>query len=67
MNAPAITMSRAFLLEFITPSHYDDDGYVIAWWRAFILSNSLSSIYGLALDYMRRQVLGPDVDIPITS
>ena len=29
------------------PSHYDDDGYVIRWWRAIISSNSLAAIYGI--------------------
>jgi hypothetical protein len=38
-----------FLVESIKPSHYDDDGYVIHWWRGFIPSNSLSSIYALTV------------------
>ena len=29
-------------VEVIKPSHYDDDGYVIQWRRAFIPSNSLA-------------------------
>jgi len=52
-----------FLLELIKPSHYDDDGYVIQWWRGFIPSNSLSSVYGLALDARDRRVLGEQVEI----
>ncbi|MDO8434727.1 MAG: radical SAM protein [Candidatus Binatus sp.] len=56
-----------FLVELIKPSHYDDDGYVIQWWRGFIPSNSLSSIYGLALDSRNRRVLGDDVDIEIQA
>jgi hypothetical protein len=47
-----------FLVELIKPSHYDDDGYVIQWWRGFIPSNSLSSIYGLVLDAHERRLLG---------
>ena len=27
---------RRFQLVLIKPSHYDDDGYVIRWWRAMI-------------------------------
>jgi hypothetical protein len=50
----------------IKPSHYDDDGYVIRWWRAMIPSNSLAAIYGIASDCVERQVLGPDIDIDIT-
>ena len=47
------TASRRFLVELIKPSHYDDDGYVIQWWRAIIPSNSLSSVYALTLDAAR--------------
>jgi radical SAM superfamily enzyme YgiQ (UPF0313 family) len=54
-----------FYLVLIKPSHYDDDGYVIQWWRAWIPSNSLSSIYGVALEARERQVLGDDVEIVI--
>lgn len=54
---------RRFRLVLIKPSHYDDDGYVIRWWRALIPSNSLAAVYGLALDAARRQVLGPDVQV----
>jgi len=56
---------RRFQLVLIKPSHYHDDGYVIRWWRALIPSNSLASVYGLALDCAQRQVLGPDVAIDI--
>lgn len=56
---------RKFLLELIKPSHYDDQGYVIQWWRGFIPSNSLSCLYGLALDASRRRILGDDVAIEI--
>jgi hypothetical protein len=51
--------------ELIKPSHYDDDGYVIRWWRAMIPSNSLAAVYGIAADCAERQVLGPDVAIDI--
>jgi radical SAM superfamily enzyme YgiQ (UPF0313 family) len=56
---------RHFQLILIKPSHYHDDGYVIRWWRALIPSNSLASIYGLAVDCAERKVLGPDVAIDI--
>ncbi len=59
------TARRRFQLLLIKPSHYHDDGYVIRWWRALIPSNSLASIYGLALDCAQRKVLGPDIEIDI--
>ncbi len=57
---------RRFQLILIKPSHYDDDGYVIRWWRAMIPSNSLAAVYGIAADCAERRVLGEDVDIDIT-
>ena len=59
--------NRRFQLVLIKPSHYDDDGYVIRWWRAMIPSNSLAAIYGIAADCAERQVLGPDVAIDIEA
>ena len=59
-------MYEEFLVELIKPSHYDDEGYVIQWWRRFVPSNSLSSIYGLALDRAHR-LLGAQVEIKIRA
>ena len=56
---------RRFCLVLIKPSHYDDDGYVIQWYRSAIPSNSLAALYGLAKDCAERRVLGEDVDIEI--
>jgi molybdenum cofactor biosynthesis enzyme MoaA len=56
---------RRFCLILVKPSHYDDDGYVIQWMRSSLPSNTLATIYGLALDCDERQVLGPDVDIEL--
>lgn len=57
--------NRRFLLEIIKPSHYDDDGYVIQWRRAFVPSNSLACVWALAEDAKERHVLGDDVDIAV--
>src|SRR5436305_3143833 len=59
--------SRRFLLVLIKPSHYDDEGYVIRWWRAMIPSNSLAAMYAIADDCAKRHVLGPDVAIAIEA
>ena len=58
---------RKFQLLLIKPSHYDDDGYVIRWWRAMIPSNSLAAVYGIAADCVARQVLGPEIEIEIDA
>jgi radical SAM superfamily enzyme YgiQ (UPF0313 family) len=53
-----------FCLILVKPSHYDDDGYVIQWFRSAIPSNSLAALYGLARDCAERRVLGAiDLDI----
>ena len=54
-------MARAFHVEMIKPSHYDDEGYVIQWWKASIPSNSLASLYAIVQDAADRRVLGNDV------
>ncbi len=60
-----MTAKSRFQLILIKPSHYDDEGYVIRWWRAIIPSNSLAAVYSIAADCAERRVLGPDVDIDI--
>jgi radical SAM superfamily enzyme YgiQ (UPF0313 family) len=56
---------NTFCLVLVKPSHYDDDGYVIQWFRSAIPSNSLAALYGLARDCAERQVLGADVTLAI--
>ena len=58
---------QKFFVEIIKPSHYDDDGYVIQWVRAFIPSNSLACLYALVVDVRERQALGPGVDIVVNA
>src|SRR4029077_18473265 len=59
--------ARATLFHFvmIKPTHYDDDGYPIQWFRSAIPSNTLACLNGLAEDAQHRQVLGPDVEIRV--
>jgi pyruvate-formate lyase-activating enzyme len=56
---------RVFKIILIKPSHYDNDGYVIQWWRSGIPSNSLASVHALMTECAVTKVLGPDVDIEI--
>src|SRR6187399_1840312 len=70
---PAISMRRDRMAEavqdfdfiMIKPSHYDDDGYPIVWWRTILPSNSLAALNGLARDADRRGVLGENVHIKL--
>jgi hypothetical protein len=61
--------ARPRLLHFviIKPSHYDDDGYPIQWFRSAIPSNTLACLNGLAQDAQRREVLGPGVEIRLDT
>ncbi|HWW14919.1 MAG TPA: radical SAM protein [Candidatus Dormibacteraeota bacterium] len=59
--------SKRFSLVLIKPSHYDDDGYVIQWFRSAIPSNTLAVLNGLALDCRDRRVLGDDVEIEVSA
>jgi radical SAM superfamily enzyme YgiQ (UPF0313 family) len=56
---------KTFSLVLIKPSHYDDDGYVIQWFRSAIPSNSLACLYGLALECKENKILGDDVELAI--
>ena len=56
---------RRFCLVLVKPSHYDDDGYVIQWFRSAIPSNSLAAVYGIAKELADERVLGEDTDIDI--
>jgi hypothetical protein len=64
---PPVEDHRRFLLVLIKPSHYDDDGYVIRWWRATIPSNTLAAMYGIAADCAAREVLGSGIGIDIEA
>src|SRR5271169_4374983 len=55
-----------FSLVLLKPSHYDDDGYLIQWFRSAIPSNTLAVMNGLALECKERRVLG-DVEIEISA
>ena len=67
MLAPAASTKRRFQLILIKPSHYDDDGYVIQWWRSLVPSNSLASVHGLLSECKAERALGPDVTIDIEA
>ncbi|WP_158945139.1 radical SAM protein [Granulicella sp. S190] len=56
-----------FSVVLIKPSHYDDEGYVIQWFRSAVPSNSLAVMHGLTLDARARAILGPEIDIDVQS
>ncbi len=50
----------------IKPSKYDDDGYVIRFWKGVLPSNTLNVLHGLTEDVIERRVFG-DLPIEITT
>ena len=56
---------KSLVVEIIKPSHYDDDGYVIQWYRAFVPSNSLACLHALVKDVQDRRALGDKVDMQV--
>ena len=58
---------RQFRVVLIKPSHYDDDGYVIQWYRSAVPSNTLAAMYGLTLNIIERRMLGGNVEILVDT
>jgi len=56
-----------FTFVLIKPTHYDDDGYPIQWFRSALPSNTLACMNSLAEDARRREVLGPGVSLDIDT
>src|SRR5664279_4752902 len=56
-----------FTFVLIKPTHYDDDGYPIQWFRSALPSNTLACMNSLAEDARSREVLGPNVDFEIET
>ena len=54
---------QLFHFVMVKPTHYDDDGYPMQWFRSAIPSNTLACLNGLAEDARRRNVLGPNVEL----
>jgi hypothetical protein len=50
----------------IKPSKYDDDGYVIRFWKGVLPSNTLNVLHGLTEDVKERRVFG-DLTIEVTT
>jgi hypothetical protein len=63
----AIRSRQRFHVELIKPSHYDDDGYVIQWMKAWVPSNALACLYGLAHNAAEKRLLGEDIEITVNA
>lgn len=57
---------KKFRIVLIKPSKYDDDGYVIRFWKGVLPSNTLNVLHGLTEDIKTRRVFG-DLPIEVTT
>src|SRR5271166_5037228 len=63
----SLAHESSFTFVLIKPTHYDDDGYPIQWFRSALPSNTLACMNSLAEDARNREVLGPGVDFAIET
>ena len=57
---------RTLHVVLIKPTKYDDDGYLIRFWRGVLPSNTLSVLHGLTEDVKKRRVFG-EIDIRVDT
>ncbi|MGH7872126.1 MAG: radical SAM protein [Candidatus Binatia bacterium] len=57
---------KKFHIVLIKPSKYDDNGYVIRFWKGVLPSNTLNVLHGLTEDVRARRVFG-NLPIEVTT
>ena len=62
VRMPKQDQVEKFRIVLIKPSKYDDEGYVIRFWKGVLPSNTLNVLHGLTEDVKQRRVFG---DLPI--
>ena len=55
-----------FRIVLIKPSKYDDDGYLIRFWKGVLPSNTLNVLHGLTEEVKERRVFG-ELPIEVTT
>ena len=58
VTEPTLQQSEKFHIVLIKPSKYDDDGYLIRFWKGVLPSNTLNVLHGLTEDIIERRVFG---------
>jgi radical SAM superfamily enzyme YgiQ (UPF0313 family) len=61
MSMPDRRKTERVHIVLIKPSKYDDEGYVIRFWKSVLPSNTLNVLHGLTEDVIQRKVFG---DLP---
>lgn len=52
---------------YIRPSRYDDDGYVVRFWRGVLPSNTLCCLESLTRSIAASGELGPDIEVTVDT
>src|ERR1700752_4583681 len=65
-TGPMIDHIKKFHIVLIKPSKYDDEGYVIRFWKGVLPSNTLNVLHGLTDDVKRRGALG-NIDLEVVT
>ncbi len=55
---PQARKYKTLRVVLIKPSKYDDEGYIVRFWRGVLPGNSLHVLHGLTVDVQRRGVFG---------
>jgi radical SAM superfamily enzyme YgiQ (UPF0313 family) len=58
-------MLKKLNLYLIKPSQYDDDGYVVRYWRGVLPSNTLACLAGLTEDVLTKKKLGESLRVKV--
>ena len=59
------TQTRLVQLYLIKPSNYDDDGYVVTYFRGVLPSNTLNCLAALTEDVIRTKSLGDNLELNV--
>jgi radical SAM superfamily enzyme YgiQ (UPF0313 family) len=63
---PLAKQFKTLRVVLIKPSKYDDEGYVVRFWRGVLPGNSLNVLHGLTVDVQRRGVFG-DITVQVDT
>jgi radical SAM superfamily enzyme YgiQ (UPF0313 family) len=64
-SAENASKRKTIRIVLIKPSKYDDQGYVIRYFRGILPSNTLACLSSLSKDVAKRKLLGKNVDIQV--
>ncbi|MBI1745099.1 MAG: radical SAM protein [Acidobacteria bacterium] len=64
IRKPLVAKRRVNIF-LIKPSNYDDDGFVVTYFRGVLPSNTLSCLAALTREVIEKKTLGEDIDVHV--